>query len=124
MKRTDADTDTADSTRERLARVFKALSNPNRLRLFEEIRREGGAAFANKERAGRGLGGCLLQHVIDALDVGAPTVSHHLKELVNAGLVVTERRGRQLHCHIPAAVLDELARFFAREDAPPQETQP
>lgn len=98
-----------------LAKMFKALSNPNRLRLFEQIRRGGDAAVQAGARATRGVGGCLLQHVIDVLDVGAPTVSHHLKELVNAGLVETEKQGKQLRCRVAPAALGELARYFAAE---------
>ncbi|MCA9516095.1 MAG: helix-turn-helix transcriptional regulator [Myxococcales bacterium] len=97
----------------RLSKMFKALSNPNRLRLFEQIRQGGdeGAVPADA-RPSRGVGGCLLQHVIDALDVGAPTVSHHLKELVNAGLIETEKHGKQLRCRVAPAALGELARYF------------
>ena len=96
------------------AKIFKALSNPNRLRLFDEIRTKGQAHFDGAAK--RGVGGCLLHHVIDALDVGAPTVSHHLKELVNAGLVETRRVGKQLHCSVASQVVDELRRFFAADE--------
>lgn len=92
-----------------LPKIFKALSNPNRLRLFQEIRARGERSYADAGR--RGLGGCLLQHVIDGLSVGAPTVSHHLKELVTAGLIETEREGKQLRCRISPAALDLLRRF-------------
>lgn len=34
--------------------------------------------------------------IVEALDVAQPTVSHHLKILKNAGLVSTERRGKQI----------------------------
>jgi len=100
----------------RLAAIFKALSNPNRLQLFEEIRAGGPAAF--REPGTRGLGGCLLQHIMDGLSVGAPTVSHHLKELVQAGLVETEREGKHLRCRVAPTALESLRRFLE----PPQET--
>lgn len=99
-----------------LVQIFKALSNPNRLRLFEEIRQRGEAGYADP--GPRGLGGCLLQHVVDGLNIGAPTVSHHLKELVNAGLVETEREGRSLRCRIAPAALDALRRFVDPDTRP------
>ena len=34
--------------------------------------------------------------IVAALDVAQPTVSHHLKILRNAGLVITERQGKQV----------------------------
>ena len=71
----------------RLVKMLKALSNPNRLKLFEEIRGAGETAY-------EGGHGCFLNQVIEHLKIGAPTVSHHLKELVNAGLVVTEKQGK------------------------------
>ncbi len=88
---------------DRLAKMFKALSNPNRLRLFQEIRR-GQSAI---EPAG-----CILNPIKERLKIGAPTVSHHLKELVNAGLIATERRGRLLHCRSLGDAIAELERFF------------
>ncbi|TNF37053.1 MAG: ArsR family transcriptional regulator [Deltaproteobacteria bacterium] len=101
---------------EHFAKIFKALSNPNRLRLFDEIRAKGHAHFEDAKK--RGVAGCLLQHVIEALDVGAPTVSHHLKELVNAGLVETHKVGKQLRCSVVHDVVDDLQRYFGREPGP------
>lgn len=86
-----------------LVKAFKALANPNRLRLFEEIRR------SEKKEIKRG---CSLSSIIDHLNIGAPTVSHHLKELVNAGLISTERRGKFVHCNVNDDAVDELGTFF------------
>jgi len=63
---------------ERAAAVFKALSDPVRLRLYSRI------------------AGCDGQTcVCDIQDVGVsqPTVSHHLRKLREAGLIDSERRG-------------------------------
>ena len=89
-----------------LAKMLKALAHPNRLRLFEEIR---GAGETTLE-AGHA---CFLNHVIEQVKIGAPTVSHHLKELVNAGLVVTERQGKFVLCRVDPTGVEKLARFFA-----------
>jgi ArsR family transcriptional regulator, arsenate/arsenite/antimonite-responsive transcriptional repressor len=89
----------------RLAKIFKALSNPNRLRLFEAIRTAERTSFKQ---------GCGLRAVAERLSIGAPTVSHHLKELVNAGLVETEKRGKFLHCSIAQHAVDDVSAFFAR----------
>jgi DNA-binding transcriptional ArsR family regulator len=73
----------------KLAKVMKALSNPNRLELYLEIVKENEASF----KAG---GECFISDVISSLKIGAPTISHHLKELAHAGLIHTERRGKYL----------------------------
>jgi DNA-binding transcriptional ArsR family regulator len=88
-----------------LVDVFKALSNDNRLRIFKEIRDEGHASFED------GCG-CFLNNIIDHLKIGAPTVSHHLKQLVNAGLVVTEKRGKFVHCRLDGSGLEAVGAFF------------
>ena len=65
---------------ETAARMFKALGDPVRLRLFSAVAsHEGGEAC-----------------VCDISDVGVsqPTVSHHLSLLVEAGLLTREKRGR------------------------------
>jgi len=85
--------------------MLKALSNPNRLKLFEEIRGAGETSY-------EGGHGCFLNHVIEHLKIGAPTVSHHLKELVNAGLVLTEKQGKFVLCRVHQQNLEQLARFF------------
>ncbi|MFE9846177.1 ArsR/SmtB family transcription factor [Streptomyces goshikiensis] len=64
---------------ERTAVMFKGLGDPVRLRLFSLVAsHEGGEA-------------CVCD--ISGVGVSQPTVSHHLKELREAGLLSSERRG-------------------------------
>ncbi len=37
-----------------------------------------------------------VSEIVDALEVAQPTVSHHLKILKNAGLVTSQRRGKEI----------------------------
>lgn len=62
------------------ARVFKALGDPARVRLLSMI------AAAPDE------GACVCD-LIEPLGLAQPTVSHHLKVLLDAGLLERERRG-------------------------------
>lgn len=50
---------------------------------------------------------CLIADIIERLKIGAPTVSHHLKELANADLITTERRGKFLMARINPETLEE-----------------
>ena len=81
---------------DRLARMFRALSNPNRLRLFLNLLDESKLDLAK----GR-IHDCFLVKLLSGLgDIGAPTVSHHVKELADAGLIHTQREGKQLICSV------------------------
>ena len=93
---------------ERLSKVFKALSNPNRLQLFLNLVDNSQVDFESD-----GKHTCFLGTLLGNLNLGAPTVSHHLKELANAGLIRTERDGKQLSCSVDESSVRELAAVFA-----------
>lgn len=92
----------------KLSKAFAALSNPNRLQLFLNLLEESRLDLA-KGRAHD----CFLAKLLDNLNIGAPTVSHHVKELENAGLIETSREGKQLICTIRPEALDALGGIFA-----------
>src|SRR5512132_3638108 len=62
------------------AQIFKALADPNRLRLLSLVKASDG-------------GEACVCDLTAPLDLGQPTVSHHLKILVDAGLLLREKRG-------------------------------
>ncbi|MFB7860663.1 ArsR/SmtB family transcription factor [Streptomyces sp. NPDC056069] len=79
-----------------LARMFKALSDPIRLRLLSLIAsHEGGEA-------------CVCD-LTGPFDVSQPTISHHLKVLREAGLVGSERRGTWVYYWVLPAALARLS---------------
>ena len=45
---------------------------------------------------------CTVSDIVNIFKLSAPTISHHLKELVNANLISTERRGKYLVAKIPS----------------------
>ncbi|MFH0178065.1 ArsR/SmtB family transcription factor [Streptomyces cacaoi] len=83
-----------------LAKVFKALGDPVRLRLLSMI-------------ASRGEGGevCVCE-LTPAFELSQPTISHHLKLLRQAGLIDCERRGTWVYYWVLPGVLDRLAAFL------------
>ncbi|MCQ4206616.1 ArsR/SmtB family transcription factor [Streptomyces longispororuber] len=94
---------TADEA-ETAARMFKALGDPVRLRLFTLIAsHEGGEAC-----------------VCDISDVGVsqPTVSHHLKKLKEAGLLTSERRGTWVYYRVEAPALAGMSQLLPHTPAP------
>jgi len=98
---------------DRLAAAFAALSNPQRLRMFVKLASSGCASESRKEKPELTAGFCCATEVGDGLDLAASTVSHHLKELRQAGLVHVERRGRRIDCWASQETLELLASFFA-----------
>lgn len=64
---------------EDFARIFAALGDPVRLRLFSFIAAEGEACSCNLE---------------GPLGRSQPTISHHTKILAEAGLITGDKRGR------------------------------
>ena len=45
---------------------------------------------------------------MEKFNIGAPTISHHLKELSNADLIITERKGKLLVAQINERTLKEF----------------
>ena len=80
-----------------LARTFKALGDPIRLRLLSRI-----TSATDGEI-------CVCELTGDAFDVSGPTISHHLKVLREAGLIEGERRGTWVYYRPVAANLRQLA---------------
>jgi ArsR family transcriptional regulator len=68
-----------------LAKIMKALSNENRLKLYLKLAKQEESDFEAQE--------CNLSDVVKIFGLSPPTISHHLKELANAQLITTEKRG-------------------------------
>ncbi|MEU6700971.1 metalloregulator ArsR/SmtB family transcription factor [Pseudonocardia sp. NPDC046786] len=83
-----------------LARVFKALGDPVRLRLLSLI-----ASHAGGEA-------CVCD-LSDVFELSGPTISHHLKVLREAGLIAGERRGTWIYYRVLPDVLGRLAGVLA-----------
>ena len=103
-----------------LENLFKALADPTRLAVFECVRGCGGAATYDTETGecdgGRpnGVAACTVRcHVPCA----PSTLTHHLNVLRAAGLIETERHGREVYARVLPAALDRLA-AFARSASP------
>ncbi|AXJ10490.1 helix-turn-helix transcriptional regulator [Arthrobacter sp. PM3] len=83
------------------ALVFKALADPNRLRLLSIIKASS-------------TGATCVCDLTDPLDLSQPTVSHHLKILVEAGLLHREKRGTWAYFSLAPGALDDVAGLLAK----------
>lgn len=89
----------------KFSKIFKALSNENRLELYLEIAKNHEAGFETGKE-------CFISDIVCSLSIGAPTVSHHLKELANADLITTEKRGKFLIAKVNEETINEVSQIF------------
>jgi ArsR family transcriptional regulator len=86
-----------------LARMFKALGDPIRLRLLSRI-----TSAAEGEI-------CVCDLTGGDFEVSGPTISHHLKVLREAGLIEGERRGTWVYYRPQPDNLRQLAALLDAE---------
>jgi ArsR family transcriptional regulator len=85
-----------------LAGMLKALSDPVRLRLLSVV-----ASHTGGES-------CVCDLSV-GIEVSQPTISHHLKVLRNAGLLVSERRGSWVYYRVVPEALQQLSHLLGAE---------
>ena len=71
--------------------IAKALADPRRMQLLEVI---------------AGQAECPCQRLREEFPISKATISHHIKELVRAGLVDAHKDGQFLHCEVRREVLE------------------
>jgi DNA-binding transcriptional ArsR family regulator len=72
---------------------FEALADPTRRAILKILRK----------------GSMSAGEIADAFDLTKPTLSHHFRVLVEAGLVRAERRGTRIVYALQTGVLEDLA---------------
>lgn len=85
------------ATAEHLAHLFKALGDPTRVRLLSMI-------------AAADAGEACICDLTAPVGLSQPTVSHHMKLLVDAGLVTREQRGKWAFYALAPQALESLSR--------------
>ncbi|AYB35810.1 ArsR family transcriptional regulator [Chryseolinea soli] len=61
-------------------KISKALGDSNRLKILQHISKKGGCGQCSE--------------IQDVIDLTQPSISHHIKILVEAGLIEAEKEGR------------------------------
>ena len=90
-----ADPAMSDDEAAATAQLFKALGDPARVRILNLIALSGGEVCA-----------CDLN---EPVGLAQPTVSHHLKKLVDAGLLEREQRGKWAYFSLKRDAVEKLA---------------
>ncbi|EHK55508.1 ArsR/SmtB family transcription factor [Allomesorhizobium alhagi] len=87
---------------EKAADQLEALGNPTRLQLYRTLVRAGEE-------------GLPVGRLQEKLDIAASTLSHHLKRLVDTGLVTQERQATTLICRAHYPGMQALIGYLADE---------
>ncbi|HMI05139.1 MAG TPA: metalloregulator ArsR/SmtB family transcription factor [Pedobacter sp.] len=77
----------------KIERISKALSDVSRIAILQEFKKKKDCLYCAE--------------VNDLLDLTQPSVSHHLKLLVDAELLLPEKEGRNIKYVLNQQVLDE-----------------
>jgi ArsR family transcriptional regulator, arsenate/arsenite/antimonite-responsive transcriptional repressor len=86
----------SDDEAEATAGLFKALADPARVRIVNVLATSDGEPV------------CVC-HLIEPLGLSQPTVSHHMKRLLDAGLIEREQRGKWAYFSLKRDAVEKLA---------------
>jgi ArsR family transcriptional regulator len=94
-----------------VAEVFKALSDPTRVKILSLLKTRGRSCCDLIARNEPGLCACDIE---EAVGLSQAAVSHHMGLLRRAGLVDAEKRGRWVYYRRNEAALARLADVIAK----------
>lgn len=81
---------------DRYCAILKALGDPTRLKIFEMLRE----------------GSLCACRILEAFEITQPTLSHHMKILCDAGIVLAVKEGKWVHYSLNCAELNGLLAFL------------
>jgi ArsR family transcriptional regulator len=94
----------SDEEADATAELFRALGDPARVRILNVLSTSGGSI-------------CVCE-LVEPLGLAQPTVSHHLKKLLDAGLLDREQRGKWAYFSINPEAAERLAGLLDLEGEP------
>lgn len=96
------------NSHEKTAKIFKALCDPNRLLILELLQ----------------TGEKCACHLLDELEIGQPTLSHHMRILCDSGIIQSRKEGKWAYYSFsPDGVsyarelLNQITQVYTDEDA-------
>lgn len=96
-----------------LTKIFKALSCEQRLYLFKALYEwcETEECKVGDYSCTEGIDKCFTKACC-CMDLSKSTISHHFKELQNAGLISYTRKGQSFLCKINQEAIAEIQNFM------------
>lgn len=97
-------------------KIFKALANEQRLKIFlmiyERWQKEKAGTVIPAEEGSRCCVEKTFTKICACMPLSRSTISHHFKELQNAGLITCEREGQSYRCWINEEVVGSIKNFL------------
>jgi DNA-binding transcriptional ArsR family regulator len=94
-----------------LAKIFKALTDENRLKILLFV-------YKKECKCADSQPSCqnetCIKDLSKLLNITTPTISHHIKELVNAGLIITKKEGKWVYCKINQKAFEKACNFLSK----------
>ena len=79
-------------------KIAKALADPNRLLILQEIKKQEDCLYCTD--------------IMDIIDLKQPSICHHIKQLTDTDLILSEKEGRNLKYRLNDEVLNEFIDFL------------
>ncbi len=95
----------------KLPQIFSSLAGETRIRLLQALN-EKALECPNLETCDLSERCCNVSELAETLGIAVSTTSYHLKELRLAGLIETQRQGKQVYCSVNTDTTERLAHFF------------
>ncbi|MDB5012972.1 MAG: putative transcriptional regulator [Daejeonella sp.] len=83
----------------KVERISKALSDPNRIKILQQIAKKKQECYYCTE-------------IFGVIDLCQPSISHHFKQLVDADLIIGQKEGRAMKYTLNKDVMDEYTKFL------------
>lgn len=98
-------------TEEAVSRAFRALGHPHRFTIVRALLTRAIACCPgdSAEDCRLDARSCNVGHLAALVEIHPSTLSHHLKELDDAGVIERTRAGRFIYCRVNEPLLDQLA---------------
>ncbi len=82
----------------KVEKISKALADPNRLQILTSIHKNQACMYC--------------ADINNILNLAQPSVSHHLKQLTDAELIIAEKEGREVKYSLNNKMIDQYVNFL------------
>jgi ArsR family transcriptional regulator len=82
----------------KVEKISKALADPNRLRILKSLHKNQNCMYCSD--------------INDMIDLAQPSISHHLKQLTEAELIIAEKEGREMKYSMNNRMIEQYVNFL------------